>query len=264
MLAIVRFCAPGALLLLAALAPSGTASAQGAIQSGIRGKVTIASRLLTAEEWVIDENKRASMLEPARVRRPSPHGVLGQPTEPNPPLKVVLQGVKTKQAPDSFVAFESLRFSPRQVLVLKPGKLVVENRHATAITLVGPAGKELLQVPAGQKAAVELPAGEQVLSVKEFSFVRLATNVMDDALFLPVEKNGTIPPIPVESGEYKIGFYHGASPLSVVPVLIPGAEYVAVVATVSDNRVVTVNFKDGGLKVSMPPRRVVADDDEEP
>ena len=242
----VRLLAALSLVAVPAIAQSD------ALKSGITGRVVIAEALLTATEWPMSEEERGHVRSPSRIRRPSGHGPLAPMTAPAPELLVVLEGTKPQKSGVQGLTFEGMRFAPSSVLVPKPARLKITNNHSAPITLLDAKEKAVVTIPAAGSEFVELDAGAHVLTVKEHRFASVPVRVLDKAQILPVGENGLIDPIPVEGGDYKLAFYHGAKPLWAQTLTIPDTKYVAVDASVSDNQVVTVTVKDGSLQATGP------------
>lgn len=228
-------------------------------RSGVRGRLVIAPELSDAERWPISQERLDGSRGAYRVRRPSGATANIAAMEPAPELMVVLEGVRAKKAPERVLVVERQRFVPGQILVPLPSKLVVENKQPGEITIVTEEGVELVTIPAGAKRTVDVDEGVQRLRVKEFGYATATVRTLPKAQVLPVTEKGFIAPTPLPGAEYRLAFYHGAEPLLVRPLKVPADSYIAIDASISKNRVVTVSIKDGDLQVLMPrvPRRTL-------
>lgn len=250
-----------ALLLACALGETQSAHAQtpdaNLGRSGVRGRLVIAPELSEAERWPISQERLDGSRGAYRVRRPSGATAQIPAMEPAPELMVVLEGVRAKKASDRLLVVERQRFVPGQILVPLPSKLVVENKQPSEITIVTDEGNELVTIPPGEKRPVDVDEGVQRLRVKEFGYATATVRTLPKAQVLPVTDKGFIAPTPLPGAEYRLAFYHGAEPLLVRPLKVPADSYIAIDASISKNRVVTVSIKDGDLQVLMPraPRR---------
>jgi hypothetical protein len=236
---------------LAALLIGGASFAQSALKSGVRGRVIIARELSQATTQPIDPGVGAWFQTDANVRRQSGRGLKVSLSEPVPELLVVLEGERPQTAEVRAVHFQGLRFVPSSLLVPKPARLKVYNDEAFPITVGAASATE--RIEPGGSAFFDVPAGRHELRVMDQSFARADINVLEKATILPVKPDGLIDPVMLEPGDYQLGFYWGATPLQVQSVTISGNGMVAIDASISANRVVTVSVKDGDLQVAAPP-----------
>lgn len=246
-----RACLSLVLILTAVLVDD--ARAQSALKSGVRGRVIIARELAQATVQPVLAGEKAWYQTQANVRRASGRGVKATLTEPVPELLIVIEGVKPANAEVRAVRFQGLRFVPSSLLVPKPARLKVYNDEAFPIE-VG-AADVTEKIEPGGSAFLELPAGRFDLRVLNQSFARGDVNVLETATVLPVKGDGLIDPVPVEPGEYQLGFYWGATPLQVQSISIATNAMVAIDASISANRVVTVSVKDGSLQAIGQPNQ---------
>jgi hypothetical protein len=235
------------------------APGDGPIKSGIRGRFVIAPELLERRTWPMDPERSKELRVSSRVQRPTGRGALGVRSEPMPELLVALEGARsrsTDEQPPRKLVLEGMRFVPGQILVARPGVLVVENRHSKPMTIRADEGDVNVSIEPGKSAEVPLTAGLHGLLVAEMPFARAQVRVLDKAVLVKVNDDGTVPPTAVEAGDYQLAFYHGVKALRVQELPIPDGAYVAFDAAASANAVVTVSIKKGDLEVAVPPRSV--------
>ena len=170
-----------------------------------------------------------------------------EPLEPAPRLEVVLEGAPGQEKEVRLLTVSGLRFSPSSLLVPKPARFKVVNKQAFRITVL--VGEDVTSIAPGKFAFIDLDDGLHDLRIKELPAARARVRMLDKAVVLPIENSGVIPFVSVEGGKYKLGFYDGAEPLTVQEISIPDSKIVAVDASISANRVVTADVKDGGLTV---------------
>lgn len=221
-------------------------------QKGVRGRVVVAPELLSTP--VVIEGERERLLRsPAIVRRPMGR----KPTpivEPPPALVVMLEGdglPKLDGGSLPKLVFQGMRFSPGSLVVPRPSRVQVENKHNKPITLLA-SGKSGAAIPPGEVGEIELPAGEHMLTVKELGFAAANVRVLEKGRPLPV-KDGEIPLVDIPGGSYQLAFFLGAEPLRIQPITVPDRELVFIDATVSALKVVEVSIKDASMRVAVPP-----------
>jgi hypothetical protein len=221
-------------------------------QKGVRGRVVVAPELLSTPVPIEGERDRL-LRSPAIVRRPmgrKPQPILEAP----PALTVMLEGdglPKAEGAALPKLVFQGMRFSPGSLVVPRPSRVQVENKHQKPITLsVG--GKAGPAIAPGEVGEIELPAGEHLLTVSELAFAAANVRVLDKGRALPV-KDGEIPLVDIPGGSYQLAFFLGAEPLRIQPITVPERELVFIDATVSALKVVEVSIKDASMRVAIPP-----------
>lgn len=224
-------------------------------RSGVRARLVIADELLTAPEWPVSDERAAELRGTYRVRRPTGRGVSRPAREPNREVVVVIEGARGGAPAPRRITIEGSRFVPSEIVVTKPGEVLVENHQGRFVTLDRLKGGVVTLVNAGDRERLDLPVGEHRLTLREFPFARATVRVLDTAIFLRWNEDGEVPFVPVKAGDYKLAFYHGSTPLLVQPLSIPDDAVVAIDATISANGVVTVSLKDGGLQVARPGAR---------
>lgn len=224
-------------------------------RSGVRARLVIAEELLTASQWPVSDERAAELRGTFRVRRPVGRGAPRQAREPNREVVVVIEGAKGGAPAPRRLVVEGSRFVPSEIVVTKPGELLVENHQGKFVTLDRVKGGVVTLVNAGDNERLDLPVGEHRLTLREFPFARATVRVLDTSIFLRWNEEGEVPFLPVKAGDYQLAFYHGATPLRVQPLTIPEDAVVAIDATISANGVVTVSLKDGGLQVARPGAR---------
>lgn len=244
-----------ALVTGALAAPSALGQAAG-VQGGLRGRVVIAPEYAATQSWPVDEAEQRRIASGSRVRRPAGEAVRPL-SEPMPELHIVLEGARPPQPPEPRkVRIEGMRFVPTQVLVARPGELLIENTQRTPATVVVEGGDVLGTIGPGESATFALNEGEHSLTLQELPWARAKVKVLRPSRFLPVTKSGEIEPLAINSGDYDLSFYHGTRALRVQSLTIPDEKYLAIDAAVSANGVVTVSIKDGDLQVAVPPRPI--------
>jgi len=234
------------------------ASAQTALTSGVKGRVVIDKEFKAKKEWPVDGRRAKASFGASRVRRPAGYGPLEVAMEPAPKLSVILEGAKKEEGAtvDNAMVFEGLKFSPGTMLVTGKTSISLTNKHTAPITVRNSAKKELATIAAGATQDVELGNGEHLLSAKEFPFALTEVKVVEKARVLQIRpKDSFFGEVPLESGEYTLAFYHGATPLQVQKVTVPESGYIAIDASISANRVVTVSIKDGKLEAMAQPAK---------
>ncbi len=246
------------LLALALLSSSPALAQSGALKSGLRGRVVIAPELASAKTWPVGEEEQRRLARGARLRRAMGHGALGQNSEPMPALLVVLEGARSPQKPAAReLRVEGMRFVPAQLLVARPGEVRITNAQKGAVTITRAGGDVIGTIQPGESGDFVLEVGDHALQIQEMPFAHATVKVLPPSRFLPVTKGGDIEPIPIESGDYQLAFYHGAHALRVQSLSVPEGKYLAIDAAVSANGVVTVSIKDGDLQVAVPPDPII-------
>jgi hypothetical protein len=246
-----RMSAPTTLVVCMVFLIGGAAFAQSALKSGIRGRVIIARELSQATTQPIDPGASAWFQTQANVRRHTGRGIKAVLTEPAPELLIVVEGEKPQTSEVRAIRFKGLRFVPSSLLVPKPARLKIYNDEAFPISVGAADVKD--RIEPGGSVFLDLPAGRHDLRVLDQSFARADVNVLEMAIVLPVKADGLIDAVMIEPGDYQLGFYWGATPLQVQSVTIGANAMVAIDASISANRVVTVSVKDGELQVAAPP-----------
>lgn len=227
-------------------------------QKGVRGRVVVAPDLLKKPAALSVDRERA-LRGTAMVRRP-----LGRPLTPlveaPPALVITLEGDGMRQ--DTTVVpkltFEGMRFSPGSMVIPRPMAVQLENKHGSAITVVGTAGAVIAKVEPGQTSDVNLRPGMQLLSVQEMPFATAEVRVLENGRELTL-RDGEIPLSNIPGGEYTLTFFHGAEPLRIQPLTVPESGLVFIDATVSALKVVEVSIKDASMRVALPPSSVGGD-----
>lgn len=221
-------------------------------QKGVRGRVVVAPELLSTRVPIEGDRDRL-LRRSAIVRRPmgrKPAPLLEDP----PALVVMLEGgglPKVEGAALPKLVFQGMRFSPGSLVVPRPSRVQVENKHGKPITLVA-GSKMSAPIPPGEVGEIELAAGEHLLTVKELDFAAANIRVLERGRPLPV-KDGEIPLVDIPGGSYQLAFFLGAEPLRIQPITVPERELVYIDATVSALKVVEVSIKDASMRVAVPP-----------
>jgi hypothetical protein len=237
-------------VVVLALAPA--ARAAGKEEPGVRGKLTLAPELSTAE-WSMSADEEKARRAPARVRRPTGRGELKPLSEPTPELLIVLDGARPgEQAVPRKLVVQGHRFVPGQLLLPKAGDVTIENKMGRKITIIDGQGRALVALEPGEAKAAPLGEGLATLAVEELPYARATVRVLERAKVLPVQKNGDIDFVPVESGEYKLVVYHGAEPVFQQPFQLPEDKIFFIDASVTAKAVVTITVKDATVRIAIP------------
>jgi hypothetical protein len=186
------------------------------------------------------------------VRRPTGQTDPRPGSEPQPELLVVLDGARPVDLPAKKLVVQGHRFVPGQVLLAKPGPIAIENKMSRRITIVDGQGRALVALDPGETKEAPLPAGQAQLVVEEMPYARAVVNVLERARVLPIKDNGEIDFVPVDPGEYKLVFFHGAQAVYQQPFVLPEDKIFFVDATVSSKAVVTVAVKDATVRIAIP------------
>jgi hypothetical protein len=233
----------------------GGALAQGVPpkDAGVRGRVVVEPALHHAKTGPLDRVTAEALRTPAQVRRPAGralHPMVG----PLPELKIVLEGedLRAEPASPSTLVLEGHRFVPPQVLLTRPGAVAIENRHATALTVVRD-GAASVKIGPGETVQISLQAGEHMLTVREMPYARGHARVLERGLALRLEDNGDLRFTPLPEGDYSVSFWLGSERLFQPTAFRHNRNSVEFIeATVSANRVVTVTIKDATVQVVAP------------
>jgi hypothetical protein len=221
-------------------------------EQGLRGRLIVAPELLAAKQWPVDARRADAMRTPANVRRPLGRAITPM-TEPRPELLVVVEGedVREETPREQRVVLEGMRFVPGQLLLPRPGSVTIENKQATAVTVVS--GEVVQKIEPGASGRVSLVPGEHALSVKELPYARATVRVLTQAKILPFDAEGNMPFVELSGGDYKLAFYLGAAELRTQTLSVPNNGLLFIDATVSANTVVDVTVKDAAVHFGVSP-----------
>jgi hypothetical protein len=250
-----------ATLLLAALgSPARAQEVPLDKQKGVRGRVVVAAELLNKPTPLTPERERP-LRGNAAVRRPLGREI-APIVEPPPALTIMLEGegIRTENVEPPKLVVEGMRIVPSGLVAPRAMAIQIENRQATAITVVDKGGAVVAKIEPGATADAPLRVGQHSLSIQEMPFATASVRVLERGRILTL-KDGEIPLSDIPGGEYTLTFFFGAEPLRIQPLLVPEAGLVFIDATVSALKVVEVSIKDASMRVAVPPSGLVPKDD---
>lgn len=232
--------------------------AQSGLQTGIVGRIQIDPYLQNAQVWEISKQRLLQQRSSARVRRNSGHGPVRASYEPAPGLLVLLEGSRSQEKqPILNLHYVGKTVEPSQLLVVQSLRLRLSNDEIYPITPVerlddGKIIKHDILEPGGTRI-VELSENAVGLTSVEHPYSTSLVRVLLKARMLRPQKGGFVNRIFLESGDYKLTFYHGVNEVFAQPIVVPDNGFVAFDAVVERNLNVTVTLKDGALQVARQP-----------
>jgi len=213
------------------------------VASGTVGRIIIAPEIANAKFWPVDEERQASLMKPATIRRPTGHGEIAPFFEPNPALTLALVGAKGTKNPTE-LRIVGAQFTPAQIVASSAYPLKITNEESVERTIRYQ--ESTLKIAPGETQELTMKGeGVQDLEIVELPYAHATVNLLKSTLFLPYDAKGNIPQTGIEPGDYRLVFFHGARKLLEQDLAVQTSAYVAIDATVSANAVVTVSLKPG-------------------